>query len=309
MAISTKDYKLLWGRAAARCSVADCRIKLTEPEGAATYGNVCHIVAESPDGPRGQSILTKNERNSYSNLVLLCAHHHDVIDAIPTGPQTYPVEVLHRIKTEHELWVEDTLAPQSDAAQLAYARVVDDITTAMSLNSWTWFSDHAIRDILPLEAVDASAYLERRLIQTVWPGKFPELENAAQRTMNSFVRFVRHFETSCEPTVGGKHLQANLSYKRISPSPHYSYWAAARNIWSQLNCAYLSGAVVDLNDFASQVREHLNPRYFVEHGRFLVFDSMGYRGRGGPYLPERAWVDEDTATWEKAQSELGSPSM
>jgi hypothetical protein len=169
--ISNKDYKLLWGRAAARCAFADCRTRLTEAEGAATYGNVCHIVAESPNGPRGQSILTKAQRNSYPNLILLCSHHHDVIDADPTGPQNYPPELLHGIKAEHELWVEGALAPQADVAQVVYATVVDEISIALDLDSWNWFSDHAVRDLLPFNALEGAQHMKSRRLQIVWPGK------------------------------------------------------------------------------------------------------------------------------------------
>lgn len=58
--ISSKDLKLLWGRAAGRCSI--CRIELSQEKQFATeifpIGEHAHIVAEQEKGPRGESILT-----------------------------------------------------------------------------------------------------------------------------------------------------------------------------------------------------------------------------------------------------------
>lgn len=53
--LSTKDYKLLWGRAAARCAFPGCRQKLTEAKGTATYGErVSHRCRERGGASRGQ---------------------------------------------------------------------------------------------------------------------------------------------------------------------------------------------------------------------------------------------------------------
>lgn len=64
-----------------------CRRLLTTdgspPDRDAILGEMAHIVAESPDGPRGQSPLTPTERNNYENLLLLCNVHHQLIDDQP----------------------------------------------------------------------------------------------------------------------------------------------------------------------------------------------------------------------------------
>ncbi|WP_063002578.1 hypothetical protein [Nocardia mikamii] len=41
-------------------------------------GEIAHIVADSPNGPRGDSPLTAAARNDYQNLILLCNQHHRV---------------------------------------------------------------------------------------------------------------------------------------------------------------------------------------------------------------------------------------
>jgi hypothetical protein len=50
-----RDIKLLWGRAANRCSFPECRMMLTTEGDNSLIGENAHIVARSPDGPRGDS--------------------------------------------------------------------------------------------------------------------------------------------------------------------------------------------------------------------------------------------------------------
>ena len=107
--ISTKTYKMLWGRAASRCAFPDCRRELvmekTSADDASLFGEACHMVAKEPEGPRGTSPLNSKQRDEYDNLLLLCNIHHKVID---DQPNTYPVERLKTMKTEHERWVRES---------------------------------------------------------------------------------------------------------------------------------------------------------------------------------------------------------
>ncbi|OZD79384.1 hypothetical protein CH273_14280 [Rhodococcus sp. 05-339-2] len=77
-----------------------------------------HIVAESPAGPRGDSPLTRAERNRYENLILLCNYHHQQIDS---QPESFPVELLHQWKADHEEWVEAVLAGEAAPTALTAA--------------------------------------------------------------------------------------------------------------------------------------------------------------------------------------------
>jgi hypothetical protein len=123
MNITARDLKLLWSRAAGRCSI--CRIVLTHDSlhRNASYpvGEQAHIVAESENGPRGQSILLPEERDSYFNLILLCPTHHREID---TNEADYPVEKLHLIKQAHEMWVFESL--QNSKNDLKYPQPAPD---------------------------------------------------------------------------------------------------------------------------------------------------------------------------------------
>lgn len=107
MAITSKTRKLLWGKSANRCNI--CQKELSVEQDGDSYtivGEECHIVAKKNDGPRGKNKMTSKERDEYNNLVLMCEHHHKVID---NDTNKYTVEVLKEIKRNHEKWVSDNL--------------------------------------------------------------------------------------------------------------------------------------------------------------------------------------------------------
>ena len=183
MAISQKDQKILWAKAAGRCCMSDCPAKLVleasekVPSQNILFGENCHIVAESEDGPRGESILTREERNRYPNLILLCSNHHTIIDQ---DPDSWPIERLHQIKSEHEIWVETQLteATEEDFELNVYAELVNRTTEALMLSRWDSLSDHALRLLLYGDFVEGVDMFWIEVQKTIWPERFPELESS-----------------------------------------------------------------------------------------------------------------------------------
>ncbi len=104
------DVKLLWGRAASRCSFPACRRELSidSNSGPKIIGKQAHIVAysDNPNAPRSCSSYSKLLRNSCENLILLCGTHHDIVD---NDEQTYTIEALRTMKITHENWVNESL--------------------------------------------------------------------------------------------------------------------------------------------------------------------------------------------------------
>lgn len=105
-----QTLKLLWGRAAGRCAMADCRVELFVTED--DYDPVCvigemgHIAASSNAGPRAHLELDMRARDSYDNLILLCRNCHRKVDTLKLS---YPRERLLEIKSNHEAWVRTAL--------------------------------------------------------------------------------------------------------------------------------------------------------------------------------------------------------
>lgn len=100
MSIPEKDIKKLWGAAAGRCSEPTCDeecITFLESSNSVVIGEMAHVIAESPNGPRG---IPEGGDNTYENLILLCPKHHKIIDKAPA--ELFPVELLLKWKSEHE---------------------------------------------------------------------------------------------------------------------------------------------------------------------------------------------------------------
>src|SRR3954451_4637646 len=149
MAIKEKDIKLLWGRSGNRCAI--CRIELSfdalHSSARFPMGEQAHIVAKETEGPRGHSILTQEERDSYSNLILMCPTHHTLIDK---AVDDYPTEKLHIIKGQHELFVQSTLSGTTDsravAHNLIYASLIDAAVESLKLEDWNVWTSWLLAD-------------------------------------------------------------------------------------------------------------------------------------------------------------------
>lgn len=85
----------------------------TESDDATVVGEVAHIHSYEDDGPRADLMLSLEARNKYPNLLLLCGHHHALVDK---QPATHTAEMLR-------LWKRDTERRVSDALRNAMPQV------------------------------------------------------------------------------------------------------------------------------------------------------------------------------------------
>jgi len=102
VSISSTTIKKLWGLAAGRCGYPGCReecIKFLTSD-PTVIGEMAHLIAQSPDGPRG---VPGGGNDAYENLILLCPTHHSQVDKAPPG--TYPSSLLLDWKKDHEATV------------------------------------------------------------------------------------------------------------------------------------------------------------------------------------------------------------
>lgn len=102
--IPTKVVVNLWMLAAGRCEFRGCNEELWQDKLTLTRMNnahVAHIISDSPDGPRGDPILSEKHNKDLSNLMLLCKTHHDMVDDDKRVVE-FPVELLRQYKLEHE---------------------------------------------------------------------------------------------------------------------------------------------------------------------------------------------------------------
>ena len=86
-----RTFNLLYARSGNRCAFPKCPNQITLNE--TLLGEVAHIKAASPNGPRYDAAQTDEERRSYGNLILLCGVHHKFVD---DDEEAYTVSRLER---------------------------------------------------------------------------------------------------------------------------------------------------------------------------------------------------------------------
>ena len=103
-AVTTRTRCVLWARAAGRCEYRGCNRgligDLVSGYEDKNFGLVAHIVADAPTGPRGDVRRSSQLSDDVSNLMLLCATHHKLIDV--DEKERHPEDRLLSMKAEHE---------------------------------------------------------------------------------------------------------------------------------------------------------------------------------------------------------------
>jgi len=93
-----QTIKKLFALSGNLCAFPGCSLPMIESAGAVT-GEICHIQARSKGGPRFNASLSLKDRYAFENLILLCSHHHKIIDA---QPEIYTAKTLIESKSIHE---------------------------------------------------------------------------------------------------------------------------------------------------------------------------------------------------------------
>lgn len=284
MGISNKDIKLLWGRSGNRCAI--CKKELTQDKAsvssAFTLGEQAHIVGEKDNAPRGKSPLTQKERDSYHNLILLCPNDHTNIDKNETD---WPVEKIHQIKSEHELWVTETLSETVDHVRLAQstvlASVVDRAVALCCLDRWHAWTSYALSPDprWPKELPENIYRFRQKVIAVVWPSDFEEFKRATI-TFSILVDRAAKIFMEHSDLQGDTYFPFKF-YKRIDPNPNYNEDLKRYKQWQNRCYESIYDVTKTANWFADVVRAYINPMFFAEEGKFFIeegpFENLSWR--------------------------------
>lgn len=276
MGISQKDIKLLWGRSGNRCAI--CKIELTQDKSSTTssftLGEQAHIVGENEGSARSDSPLTEDERNGYHNLILLCPNHHTEIDK---NENDWRIEKLHLVKSQHELWVTETLAETADAFQIAKQVVVTNIIDAAvklcRLEEWENWTSFALAPDpeWPKELPEDIFKFRQKIIGAIWPEEFDELKRAAITFSVLLHRSAETFQEHCQERNGK--LRVLKFYKAFGYNENYDEDLKRYIEWIG-ECHHLvKDATKAVNWFAEMVRKYVNPMFFADRGKFIVTDG------------------------------------
>jgi len=275
---------MLWGRSANRCAFPDCRKELvidaTETDDESLIGEECHIVARKDDGPRGTSDLSAEQRDKYSNLILLCAVHHKIID---DQPGEYKIDVLQEIKKNHEIWVRDSLEQFDQEKQKDdeyYASLVEEFCNIIDIDNWrnwtSWVLGGGGYPRLSKEMDSRLDMLRDWILSRIWPKRYEALEDSFQNFKLILQNFLNTFHEHSEDY--GKDMLATRKFYQIKEwNPeryerlgkiHEFHVDLVRDLMVELTRA--------LNYICDNVRATIFPAFRLKEGVNLV--------ETGPYM-------------------------
>jgi hypothetical protein len=247
-----------------------------ETDDPSLVGEAAHIIAESPDGPRGNSPIPIGQRNSYLNLMLLCNVHHKQVD---DQVNKFTVEALREAKTQHEDWVRSSLNgfnQQKQAEDERWAGYVDEWAKRVQLGNW----NNQVSCLLQADPGISTSLLQdlievpRWILSRVWPESYPELRAAFQNFQMVVSDLTNEFQKHME-TINPEYRFTKKFYK----TEHYS-----EDVYHRLGRMYdfHVDLVEDLayemtraaNFVCDRVRGTLDSSFRIEEGVLLVTLGM-----------------------------------
>jgi len=279
MSISVKTRVSLWGRAAARCAFPECRrglvIDASKTDALSLVGEACHIVAKEPIEPRGTSPLTPEQRDEYNNLILLCAVHHKVIDDLPN---TYTVERLKLMKSEHEQWVRDSLRefdPEKQRDDELYAEYVEEWVLRANLDNWLAWSSWVLGAGWPRMSTAQDQKLENLrawLFSRIWPEHYPELKASFMNFFCVLQDFQETFRKHAKKVGDGDEELWTEKFYQIPEwdPPRYN----RRLLEWEFHVALVEDLMLELtrasNYICDRVRQFIDPTFRLREGLVIV---------------------------------------
>jgi len=203
MGITHPDIKRLWGLAAGRCSYPGCPTlcvdHLLDEAEPLILGEMAHVIAEQPSGPRG---TPAGGDAGYDNRILLCPTHHRMVDK---APKSFPPNTLMQWKAEHEAQVAAALASPAFADIIAVSEYIRKLLTENRI-LWKTFGPESLRaaanplsntvTLWTLRKLDTVVPNNRRIIDTLRRHK--DLFDADSYAITcAFVVHAEAFELSC----------------------------------------------------------------------------------------------------------------
>jgi hypothetical protein len=233
--------KKLYAHSGNCCAFPTCDCELID--GDCVLGEICHIKASKPLGPRYDPNQTPAERHGYDNLLLLCGVHHKFID---DNPETYTVERLIRIKEEHI--ARSSVIPDKDAERSATLLMESSVSSVGQSGGITAHTVHqVINNHAPAAAPEESLRRQseaRRLLA-------PELQRTIDRVLYIHGRAIANFVSH---SVGTNPRPTDLKQDFI---PHWpSLYPNAPQVRDLT--AEDAGALIDYYDSLHSLNDEVN---------------------------------------------------
>jgi hypothetical protein len=286
MGISLRTHKILWARSGGKCSI--CKNDLIQDhteqnDDLSVIGDEAHIIARNESFTRGDyEPLSPEERDQYSNLILLCKNHHKQVD---DQPHEFSVDKLREIKRAHEeqvksLWTDADAKKQED--EITYAAYIDVWERSADLDNWrnisSWICDNT--PVVPKYWYDAQKEFLIWLLGRIWPRRHLLLEQALFNYSFVLQDFFKVFDRHLDPAgEADSQMQTERFYKIREWDPdRYSELSARYEAHVGLVCDLFFELTRAANYLCDRVRETIFSGYRIKEGVLIIErSSVGFR--------------------------------
>lgn len=277
MAIGVRDRILLWGRSANRCAFPNCRRLLTRKAEETTrdtnLSQEAHIVAAREDGPRGNSPMTRAQRDAYPNRILLCLEHHKIID---DDPDHWKVDRLLAMKAGHEAWVESVTSSDDEAglvAALIYADAIQRVEAELDFDAWHLWTSGLLAPTpsIDREALERIDRLREWLFRRPWPKTLPDLEEGFENLRRILDDIAMVCQLGLEDTLDTRTLVPEYKKRWVDD---YDKHAEQFNWTVDLIHDMTMELTRAANLVCDRIRNRIDPLYRWEEGVIMV-ERMG----------------------------------
>lgn len=289
MGISLKTHKILWARSGNMCAI--CKIELivdpmNQDDDPSIVGDEAHIIARKEAFTRGDhDSLTPEQRDHYSNLILLCKIHHKQID---DQPIYYTVECLREIKAAHEREVKATRSESDEKRQqddIIYSGYIDEWARKADLENWRNICSRLTVDAptLPKDWYVAQKEFMLWIIGRIWPHRYPSLEKALLNYKAVLQDFLNVFDEHIDYDREDKNYLRTRKFYKIKEYDKDQYNRLIKQ-YEEHECL--------VNDLFFELTRAAN--YVCDKVRETLYS--GYRIQEGAVLIERHMVGWDLRT-------------
>jgi hypothetical protein len=136
--ISNKNQNLLWAISGGRCEYEGCnKVLHTDILTKRTYNSayIAHIVADEPNGPRGNVKQSKLLSDNINNLMLLCNEHHRLIDIVDIEGNSETILLEMKKKHEDRIMRLTSIAPNLSSEIILYGANIGNHNSPLSYHS------------------------------------------------------------------------------------------------------------------------------------------------------------------------------
>lgn len=174
----------------------DCNEELIT-EGGTVVSEMCHIEGIAPKAPRHNPMLTPEQTNDFSNLIVLCLKHHAIIDE---EESTYTVEILKKMKNDHEEKYRENEFLISDDLISTIGKFYE----STQINILSGSGNQIITQNVGITSISDA----ERLFELLFKENFPKLQEEAQKiAQQSINKFCKEFVIKAKANLNEEEIK------------------------------------------------------------------------------------------------------